>query len=812
MSLFSSNRSNRTSAGQPRKARLFLEILEDRALPSCNVISGFVYLDANANGLMDTDETPIANSPIQLRDSAGQVVGSTTTDANGFYEFEHDESVAQTETTLTKTVEFPSTETDFSLTRLVDQFDTELGELLEIEIIHDGAIASEIKVENTSPVSSSNIKGTVSGSLKLAGPGVTSTLTLSENAGTYSAGLYDGAKDYSGDSGHSFGVQTAEGNESITLTGADMDAYKGTGQVTFTSTGEASSFAQGGGNLDVSLNSSGKSKVTVIYKYTPGNCLQAGAYTIVQTTQPPGLLDGQESSGGVVVPNSAGTDTISVTLADADLTDNNFGETAGGLSGFVYVDSDDDGVKDASEGGISGVIVTLGGSDVNGQVNKSATTGIDGSYSFTGLLAGTYELIETQPENFNDGKDTIGSQGGTVANDHFSGITLAAGQNGTDNNFGEISPDIADLEIVKTASADVSDVGGQLTYSLTITNHGTHTAQQVLVSDTLPLDASFLSAAGDGWTITNTASTVTATLPSLEVGTSSQFQITIQVPGVANSMTNSATVTSQTPDDDSSNNQSTVTTGVVFNQAASIAPLAVAVGQLQYFGKKQLISGGSNYLNINLANPVLRNNMVFASGVFSTLTGRATTTQETNNMGQALTSGGLSKQQLISNLFDSDAHRTQQVSGVYQDLLDRAPTQQELTDGITQLRGGDSEIDLTIAVLTSEEYQTLHPTAGRLIGGFYMDIVGELPDLSVSQQLTQSNEPTSEIVQSLVFSDEGLANSVNDVFRATLRRSATADEITQWSAELEDGLTPGELTQQLLASDEFLQLALSKAA
>ncbi|MCI0378734.1 MAG: choice-of-anchor E domain-containing protein [Gemmataceae bacterium] len=810
MSLFSSHRRpNKT--GQPRKAKPALEVLEDRALPSCNVISGFVYLDANSNGLMDTGETPIANSPIELRDSVGQVVGSTTTDANGFYKFEHDARVAQTETTLTKTVEFPNTETDFTLDGLVDQFDTALGELLEIEIIHDGAIASEIKVENTSPVSSSNIKGTVSGSLKLEGPGVSSTLALSENAGTFSAGHYDGAKDYSGDSGHSFGVQTAEGNESITLTGADMDAYKGTGQVTFTSTGEASSFAQGGGNLDVSLSSFGKSKVSVIYKYVPSNCLQAGAYSIVQTTQPAGLLDGQESSGGVVVANSAGTDTIAVTLADADLTDNNFGEVAGSLSGFVYVDRDDDGVKDADEGGISGVSVTLSGTDVSGQVDQTATTGIDGSYSFTGLLAGTYELTETQPDNFNDGKDTIGSQGGTVANDHFSGIALAAGQNGTDNNFGEISPDVADLEIVKTASAEVSDVGSQLTYTLTITNHGTHTAQQVLVSDTLPLDATFVSAAGDGWTITNTASTVTATLPSLDVGASSQFQITIQAPGVANSMTNTATVTSQTPDSDASNNQSTVTTGVVFNQPAPIPPLAVAVGQLQYFGKKQLISGGSNYLNINLANPVLRNNMVFASGVFSTLTGQAATTQETNSMGQALTSGGLSKQQLISNLFDSDGHRTQQVSGVFQDLLERAPTQQELADGITQLRSGDSEIDLAIAVLTSEEYRALHPSASKLIGAFYMDIVGELPDLSVSQQLTQSNEPTSEIVHSLVFSDDGLANLVNDVFRATLRRSATVEEITQWSAELENGLTPGELTQQLLASDEFMQLALSKA-
>src|SRR5260221_2122291 len=41
---------------------------------------------------------------------------------------------------------------------------------------------------------------------------------------------------------------------------------------------------------------------------------------------------------------------------------------------------------------------------------------------FTNLRPGTYTLTETQPAGFLDGKDMIGTPGGTTANDVFSAI------------------------------------------------------------------------------------------------------------------------------------------------------------------------------------------------------------------------------------------------------------------------------------------------------------------------------------------------------------------------------------------------------
>jgi hypothetical protein len=110
----------------------------------------------------------------------------------------------------------------------------------------------------------------------------------------------------------------------------------------------------------------------------------------------------------------------------------------------VYIDADNDGVKDASEQPLPNVTITLTGTDDFGAaVSRTATTHADGSYRFDDLNPGNYKLKQTQPAGpvnnlpIFDGKDTIGSQGGTVsANDEFT-IVLAEGVNGTNNNFAE---------------------------------------------------------------------------------------------------------------------------------------------------------------------------------------------------------------------------------------------------------------------------------------------------------------------------------------------------------------------------------------
>ncbi len=119
------------------------------------------------------------------------------------------------------------------------------------------------------------------------------------------------------------------------------------------------------------------------------------------------------------------------------------------ISGFVYCDDNNDGIKQGTESGIGGVEVRLSGTDDLGNVvNAVFFTNPDGSYSFTGLRPGTYAVTEfVQPAGKLDGKDTAGNTPGSVAgNEVISNIVLGAAQSSVNNNFGELRPVGIDIE------------------------------------------------------------------------------------------------------------------------------------------------------------------------------------------------------------------------------------------------------------------------------------------------------------------------------------------------------------------------------
>ncbi|MCW9057901.1 MAG: SpaA isopeptide-forming pilin-related protein [Gammaproteobacteria bacterium] len=172
-------------------------------------------------------------------------------------------------------------------------------------------------------------------------------------------------------------------------------------------------------------------------------------YTVTET-QPAAWLDGLDSVGSA--GGMLGNDIISgVVLAATDIAAGyDFGERGGSLSGFVYNDLSNDGVKDAAEPGIPGVIVTLSGTDIDGNaISLVATTDAGGAYRFSDLPrpnGSGYTLTETQPAGNADGLDTLGTLGGSAGNDVFSGILFpSAGATGTGYNFGESTATTADV-------------------------------------------------------------------------------------------------------------------------------------------------------------------------------------------------------------------------------------------------------------------------------------------------------------------------------------------------------------------------------
>ncbi|MEI7867812.1 MAG: SdrD B-like domain-containing protein [Candidatus Methylumidiphilus sp.] len=215
--------------------------------------------------------------------------------------------------------------------------------------------------------------------------------------------------------------------------------------------------------------------------------LRPGTYQVAEE-QPMDYLDGKDtigSKGGIVA-----NDQFSAIVLNAgdNSINNNFGEVKpASLSGYVYVDVGNDGVKGATEAGIGNVTVKLSGTDDLGHaVTVATTTNSSGYYEFTNLRPGTYGVAEIQPANYLDGKDTIGSKGGSVANDLFSNVVLASGDNSVNNNFGELPQTIAGVDIEKLVRGSyVEHTPGGGTEGFTPGYWKTHSSYGTASGDTL---------------------------------------------------------------------------------------------------------------------------------------------------------------------------------------------------------------------------------------------------------------------------------------------------------------------------------------
>ena len=331
-------------------------------------LSGVVYVDRDADCIRDEDEEGLAGVLIELLNESGEVVDSTTTDANGRYSF------------------------------------TNLK-------------AGEYTVRETQP------SGYFQGGQKAGSHG--GDASVADRISAIPIGWGETLTDYD------FCEVLPAELSGVVYVDRDADCVRDEGEE-----GLADVLIE---LLDQHGNVVASTRTDASGQYSFSN-LQAGSYT-VRETQPSGYFQGGQKAGSNGGDASIADRISAIPVGWGEtLTDYNFCEVLPAeLSGIVYVDRDADCVRDEGEEGLAGVLIEL--LDETGKVVGATTTDASGRYSFTNLQAGRYTVRETQPDGYFQGGQVAGSHGGDASvADHISAIQIGWGDQLTDYNFCEQLP------------------------------------------------------------------------------------------------------------------------------------------------------------------------------------------------------------------------------------------------------------------------------------------------------------------------------------------------------------------------------------
>jgi uncharacterized repeat protein (TIGR01451 family) len=340
-------------------------------------LAGLVFFDPNNNGAQDTGEPGLGGASVSL----------TGTDVNGT----------------------PVSQTMATLPNGTYRFAGLLAGTYAIKATHPAGFASGI-------ITPGSANGTVSPPNSIIAIG----LGAGVNATGYTFAEYDPILTGSvfidaNDNGVRDPGEPGIANTTITLTGTNV--------------------------FGTSVTMATSTDTTGAYQF-PG--LAPGVYTLTETqpaipgSSPPALYVDGKLQNGVPAAASLGTNTFQ----NIDLTQTamgggyNFGELRpSSLSGFVYVDANNNGVRDAKEPPIAGVTVVLTGTNDRGQaVNATVVTDKSGSYSFQRLRPGTYTLREVQPAAFIPGHGGTGvgvTDPGVASANLITGVVVGENQTGT---------------------------------------------------------------------------------------------------------------------------------------------------------------------------------------------------------------------------------------------------------------------------------------------------------------------------------------------------------------------------------------------
>jgi uncharacterized repeat protein (TIGR01451 family) len=409
-----------------------------------------------------------------------------------------------------------------------------------------------------------------------------------------------------------------------------------------------------------------------------GNQLQP--YSIQSVTVAPGTAN-------VVVSKSApATGTVGTAITDT-VTLNNKGSAA--VTNVSFIDILPGNVSSVTATDAAGDKFTFANGQVTGTIASLATGTSTVNVVYTPTAAGTF------------GDNAL--------------IGIAAGNTGTPSATASTTvssvPTQADVTISKTGPA-IASPGANVTYTITVSDAlGAANAAGVVMTDTLPANATFVSATdGSGAALTNNNGVVTDNIGNLAAGASDTITVVVTMPS-SGSITDTANVT-------------TTTTNIGTPTTASATTA-------------QQPPPGVGYLS---GQPGDGTAQTFVHNLYRELLGR-----EPDSAGQTywvsyLTAHNNStgRDAVITGFLNSPEYAIHYITTLYVTLLGRAPdapglqfwTQKMGQPGTAGQHGGSADEKYVVAAFvgSDEFYAHAGGTTQGFVNAMYLDLMGRTGD------------------------------------------------------------------------------------
>lgn len=335
-----------------------------------------------------------------------------------------------------------------------------------------------------------------------------------------------------------------------------------------------------------------------------------------QVLQPPGQDAGVDGPSGDSAPADARPDA-SPDVADLSIAITDAPDPVAASSTLTYT------IDVTNHGGLDAANVVVTHRLPPGNVAFQSATGIGWTCGATGqivtctrttLLVGAAPSIAVKVM-------TPPTGGAIETSASVDSTTPDPDSSNDDANLSTMVLTPADLAIAIADSPDPVAAGGALSYAITVGNAGPGISTGLTVLDSLPSGVGFVSASGTGWSCSAVDQNVTCATAMLAASATSTITLAVTAPPSGGTLTNAASVSAMTPDDNQANNQATTSTTV--NAAADLS-IAMADSPDPVLGSGQLRYaidvtnlGPNTASGITVSNSLPAGNVTFVSAAGS---------------------------------------------------------------------------------------------------------------------------------------------------------------------------------------------------